>query len=573
MGPGMRYHVLATDYDGTIAQHGRVDDATIAALDELRRSGRKLVLVTGRVLEDLATVFPRTDLFDRVVAENGAVLHRPATQETRALAEPPPPRFVEMLRAEDVAPLHVGHVIVATWHPQEDVVLEVIRSCGLELHVVFNKGAVMVLPSGVNKATGLEAALAELKLSPHDAVGVGDAENDHAFLASCECGVAVANALPALKERAHYVTAGDHGRGVQELVRALLDERLGELTACAERTALPLGARTDGAPLALPAHGPPTLIVGASGSGKSTLATRLLEELAERAYQFCVIDPEGDYSELDPATVLGDADHPPRVEQALELLEAPAQSCVLNLLGIPLEERPAFVDGLLPRFQELRARTGRPHWIVADEAHHLFPPEWQPSALTRPEEIENLLLITVHPERVSPALLGRVAVAFGIGPGAAEMIASLAGALGEPAPREPAPLGAGQALAWLRGSTGELAAFVPEPPRGERRRHVRKYAAGELGEDKSFYFRGPEGRLKLRARNLRAFVDLADGVDDDTWRHHLAQADYSRWFRDAIKDDDLAAEAERIEQDRSLAPAQSRAAFRAAIERRYTAPA
>ena len=569
----MRYHVLATDYDGTLAHQGRVDDDTLAALGELRRSGRKLVLVTGRVLEDLATVFSRSELFDYVVAENGAVLHRPATQETRLLAEPPPAHFVEMLRAQGVAPLQVGHVIVASWHPQEDLVLEVIRSCGLELHVVFNKGAVMVLPSGVNKATGLAAALAEMKLSPHDAIGIGDAENDHAFLAACECSVAVANALPALKQRAHFVTAGERGRGVEELARALLHDRFGELASCAEGNALVLGERPDGSAFALPSHGPPLLIAGTSGSGKSTLATRLLEELAERAYQFCVIDPEGDYLELAQATVLGDADHPPRGEQALELLDAPTQSCVLNLLGIPLAERPAFVDTLLPRFQELRARTGRPHWIVADEAHHLFPTEWQPSALTRPEEIANLLLITVHPERVSPALLRQVAVGFGVGPGAEETIASFAAAIGEPAPRADEPLAEGHAFAWLRGSSSELAAFAPAPPRGERRRHVRKYAAGELGEDKSFYFRGPGERLNLRARNLQSFVDLAEGVDDDTWRHHLARADYSRWFRDAIKDEELAAEAAQVERDAGLAPAASRAAIRAAIERRYTAPA
>ena len=48
--------------------------------------------------------------------------------------------------------------------------------------MIFNKGAVMILPSGVNKATGLAAALEELGLSPHNVVGVGDAENDHAFL-------------------------------------------------------------------------------------------------------------------------------------------------------------------------------------------------------------------------------------------------------------------------------------------------------------------------------------------------------------------------------------------------------
>jgi len=568
----MRYHVLATDYDGTIAHHGRVDAPTLAALEELRRSGRKLVLVTGRLLEDLQTVFPRTGLFDHIVAENGALLHRPATQETRLLGEAPPARFVEMLRERGVAPLAVGHVIVATWHPHEDAVLEAIRSCGLELHVAFNKGAVMVLPSGINKATGLAAALAELKLSPHNAVGVGDAENDHAFLATCECSVAVANALPALKERAHFVTAGDHGRGVQELVRALAESDLRGFTECAERTALSVGARRDGSPLHVPVYGPPVLIAGASGSGKSTLATRLLEELAERGYQFCVIDPEGDYVDLADATVLGDADHAPRAEPVLELLEVPAQSCVVNLLGVPLGDRPAFVDTLLSRLQEMRARTGRPHWIVADEAHHLFPPEWRPSALTRAAELASLLMITVHPERVSRSLLDRVSIVFGVGASAAETITRFGAALGATAPGADEAVAEGQCLAWLRAG-GELAVFAPTPPRGERRRHVRKYSAGELGPDKSFYFRGPEGRLNLRARNLHAFLELAEGVDDETWQHHRERADYSRWLGDAIKDAELAGEAERIERDRGLDAAASRAALRAAIERRYTAPA
>jgi len=233
----MRYLVLATDYDGTIARDGRVDAPTVAALERVRRSGRKIVLVSGRLLEDLAVVFPRLDLFEYVVAENGAVIHDPATHETKPLAEPPPERFVDALRERGVVPLGVGHVIVATWHPYEDVVLEAIRACGLELQVIFNKGAVMVLPAGIDKAFGLAAALAELELSPHDAVAVGDAENDHAFLAACACRVAVANALPSLKERADWVTTGDHGAGVQELARLLVDEDLRGVATTAERRA------------------------------------------------------------------------------------------------------------------------------------------------------------------------------------------------------------------------------------------------------------------------------------------------------------------------------------------------
>src|SRR5439155_12516578 len=128
-------------------------------------------------------------------AENGALLYRPATREERTLAERPSEEFVRELIKRGADPVSVGRVIVATWRPHERTAVEVIRDLGLELQVIFNKGAVMILPSGVNKATGLKAALKELALSPHNIAGIGDAENDHAFLALCECSVAVENAL------------------------------------------------------------------------------------------------------------------------------------------------------------------------------------------------------------------------------------------------------------------------------------------------------------------------------------------------------------------------------------------
>ena len=155
----MRYHALACDYDGTIAHHGRVDDETIAALGRLRETGRRLILVTGRELQDLLAVCPHIELFDRVVAENGAVVYRPATREEKLLGEPPPEPFVRALRERGVSPISVGRVIVATWKPHETTVLEVIRDLGLELQVTFNKDAVMVLPAGLSKSTGLAEAL------------------------------------------------------------------------------------------------------------------------------------------------------------------------------------------------------------------------------------------------------------------------------------------------------------------------------------------------------------------------------------------------------------------------------
>jgi hydroxymethylpyrimidine pyrophosphatase-like HAD family hydrolase len=221
----MRYLVLASDYDGTLASQGVVNPRTMEAVDRLLKSGRKLILVTGRELGDLKSVFPQIDCCTLVVAENGALLYNPHTKEERPLAEPPNRRFLAELSRRGV-PYSVGRAIVATREPHKEDVLAAIEELGLELQVIFNKGAVMVLPPGINKQIGLKAALGELKLSAHDVVGIGDAENDHVFLSACEFAVAVQNALPSLKERADFTTRGDHGDGVIEVIDQLLKDDL-----------------------------------------------------------------------------------------------------------------------------------------------------------------------------------------------------------------------------------------------------------------------------------------------------------------------------------------------------------
>jgi HAD superfamily hydrolase (TIGR01484 family) len=564
----MRYLTLACDYDGTIAHHGIVDDSTVAALARLRETGRRLVLVTGRELDDLTRVFPHLHLFDRVVAENGALLYCPADRTEQPLGEHPPEAFVQALRARNVDPLSVGRVIVATWEPNETTVLEAIRDLGLELQVIFNKGAVMVLPSGINKASGLQAALTDLGISPHNAVGVGDAENDHAFLSLCECSVAVANALPMLKERADWVTRGGHGAGVAELIDALLANDLQELEPRLGRHHILLGTRDDGTEIRRPSYGGSMLLAGSSGSGKSTLATGFLEQLAAHGYQFCIIDPEGDYEAFAGAVCLGDSEHEPRVDELLELLEKPEQHLVVNLLGVKLDDRPAYFEQLLPQLQQLRARTGRPHWIVVDEAHHMLPSMWD--AQTLPQALDGMLLITVHPDHVAPAALEAITMVIAVGQAPEQILGKFSAAVQLPSPDiAPVTLEAGEALAWTRGQTAPFRFRIAQPQM-ERRRHQRKYAQGELGEDKSFYFRGPEGKLNLRAQNLVLFMQLADGLDDATWLYHLARGDYSRWFGEAIKDEELAAEAAHIEAQPNPDAAESRAHIRAAIEQRYT---
>jgi HAD superfamily hydrolase (TIGR01484 family) len=220
------YQALATDYDGTLASHGRVDAHTVDALRRLREAGRKIVLVTGREIESLLGTFEHPELLDRVVAENGGVLYEPATQRERLLTDPAPESLALALRDRHIHPLSVGRTIVATVEPHQNEVLDAIRRLGLGYSVIFNKGAVMVLPSGVNKATGLRCALEELEIQFDRAVCVGDAENDNVLLQAGGFGAAVANAIPALKAQADYVTSAPHGAGVAELIDYMLTRDL-----------------------------------------------------------------------------------------------------------------------------------------------------------------------------------------------------------------------------------------------------------------------------------------------------------------------------------------------------------
>jgi hydroxymethylpyrimidine pyrophosphatase-like HAD family hydrolase len=577
----MRYHALATDYDGTAATHGALDEVTVAALARLRATGRKVLLVTGRQIADLQTVCPELGRFDSIVAENGALIYHPASRETRLLASPPPPEFEQALRARGVDPISTGQVVVATWSPHESTVLEVIRALGLELHVSFNKGAVMVLPSGVNKATGLHAALSEMGLSPHNVVAIGDAENDHAFLSGCECGVAVANAIGSLKAHADWVTPGAHGAGVTALVDAMLRDDLAELAPRLTRHDVALGRDDADREVRVPAYGASMLVAGTSGGGKSVIVSGLIERMTAQGYQQCIIDPEGDYVHAEGAVVLANAKHAPTVDEVIDVLASPSHSVVVNLLGLPLDQRPLFTTALLPRLLELRSRLGRPHWIVLDEAHHLLPTAWQAAEPALAGRLTGMLLVTVHPKHVSPVVLRATDQVLATGRDPQGALDEFAAVRGQEAPRLPdgTSLAPGEAFLWsARGATVMRVQTIPA--RGERIRHARKYAEGELGPDESFYFRGPRGRLNLRAQNLHIFLQIADGLDAATWLYHLRRRDYSGWARKAIKDERLATEIAAIEVDAASHEAtaealadDTRRRVRAAVETHYAAPA
>jgi hydroxymethylpyrimidine pyrophosphatase-like HAD family hydrolase len=217
----VRIAALAADYDGTLADRGQVTRETIRALERFRESGRKLILVTGRELDDLASVFPRFDLFDLMVLENGAVLYEPAARRKQILAHAPDASFLAALKERGV-PFGSGDVIVGTPASHAAAALETIRDLGLDLRVIMNKDSAMILPSGVDKVSGFGAAIRELGLDAQETAGIGDAENDIGFLQACGYSAAVANALPSVKKIATVTLRGGHGDGVIECIDMIL---------------------------------------------------------------------------------------------------------------------------------------------------------------------------------------------------------------------------------------------------------------------------------------------------------------------------------------------------------------
>lgn len=457
----MRYVALATDFDGTLAHHGLVDDSVIDALRRLRTSGRKVLMVTGRELVDLARVFPHLELFDAIVVENGATLYSPATGEEQKLAEPPPATFVDALRSRGVGPISVGRVVVATWSPHETAVLETIRDLGLELQVIFNKGAVMVLPTGVNKATGLKAALKALHISPHNVVSVGDAENDHALLSYTEAGVAVANGVPTLLERADLVTSGDHGRGVIELIDRLVNRDLEELSPRLARHEITIGCDSQGKEVRIAPVATNVLVTGTAEAPALQWARGMIATLTTQRRQMVVIDPVGDLSGL-----LGDSMpvvNPSEVERVISALEEPRHSLLLDLRSIPADRQLPVLETISRQLSELRMRTGHPHWVIVNRPERI-PAAARVALQYQPALADSVLVIaTAESQAAVSGVVGSLGLVVCCGDHAREDLAGwlTATEVSAEAPHE-TPSGESPVWAWTR-TVGAPFALGPMP--------------------------------------------------------------------------------------------------------------
>lgn len=451
----MRITALATDFDGTLAHDGRVEPATTRSLERFAATGRRLVLVTGRELDELVRLFPLLRAFDRIVAENGGVLFDPKTRTRRVLGPAPPDAFVAALRRRGV-PVAVGATIVATVEPHETNVLEVIRDLGLELQVVFNKGAVMVLPASINKATGLRAALAELGISPRNVAAIGDAENDHAMLRFAEVGVAVANAIPMLKEQADLASGADHGTAVIELVDRILADDLRDVLARNPRRGLLIGTAPGGGEVRVPALGTRLLVAGPGGVGGSgDVAAGVLEGVQADGYQCVVIDAAGVYDRFPNAIGISAGRALDTLAEVMSALDAPEANVLVRLEALGAADRASLARDLMRAAQHRQGRTGRPHCMLVAGLHEVLAHDAAGFSGLLTEGDASVILVATEPERIAPEILAAIDRLLACGSTARATLAALGRRAGDLMPQiEASELQADTALLWSARTPG-----------------------------------------------------------------------------------------------------------------------
>ena len=543
-----RFQALAFDYDGTLTEQGRPSPQMLAALRRVRDSGRRLVLVTGRILAELRAVFPEVDVeFDAIVAENGAVLAD--ADGVRDLAPPIEPHLAQALAHRDI-PCRVGRVVVACDHAYAAAVHDELDRLGIDGQLVRNRGALMVVPSGVTKGTGLLEALGELRISHHSTLAAGDAENDLPLLETAEVGVAVANAVDGLKRRADLVLDEPDGAGVTALLEGPV--LAGEHRIFSDRWQIELGRTPQGRPVLLPSSQVSLLVTGGSCSGKSYLTGHLVEQLVQLRYGVLVVDREGDHvglaSRRGVVVVGGERPLPPPPE-VVTLLGHRFGSVVLDLSLLAPARQDAYVAELHPLVRAVQLDSGSPHWIVHDEAH-LAP--------GRPGETEShasvpgsgQLLATYQPDQLPAEVCDHLDAAVllpGGGDGAEEAAAFVAQHwTGSRSFEEQlAALHTGQAVLVPLALGGPPRSFTVGPRRARHVRHWHKYTDAQLPHHLQFRFAGDDPDAS--AGNIREFHRELRRASADTLRSHASSRDLSRWVDQVLQERQLAADVARLE--------------------------
>jgi hydroxymethylpyrimidine pyrophosphatase-like HAD family hydrolase len=578
--------ILACDLDGTLTENETIAPETWEALRRAKLAGITILLATGRRLETFDARGLFSEICEAIVAEDGAVVYFPRRDTTVLPFGHLDPAILAHL-ATLAIPMEHGQALVATRVPYDEVIMEVLRQHGGGAVVEYNRGAVMLLPPGATKGTGLLFALQELGYSAHNTVACGDAENDRSLFEVAELAVAVANAAPEIQSLADLVAPYPNAAGVRWLIDGLLAGRLPEHRGRVGRQ-LFLGQDANENPVFLD---PFRLldgnlgIFGDSATGKSWIAGLLVEELLKHGYQVCIIDPEGDYRGLHafPHTILlgGPTTELPPVADVMALGEYGNASLVLDLSVYEVNERIGYVTDLMHVFKELRHRRGLPHWLLIDEVHSLCPTSGAELDALCQELMQQggMGLISYRPSLVKPALLAQldqwILTCTRMSAEAKTLERYLPGLQAEVMAIHPlSTFPQGQACLVRvdknqSSITKELVTFRTGSRTVPHIRHLNKYLQAPLPAPKRFYFCDPSGRFAGRvAASLAEFRQVVHEAPVASLDYHLYRGDFERWLREVLHDDELARDLRRLAH-RGLHGGELRIALSAVVNERY----
>jgi hydroxymethylpyrimidine pyrophosphatase-like HAD family hydrolase len=564
---------IACDFDGTGATDGHPAPELYAALAAARAEGITTLLVTGRVLEDVQRLCEEFSPFDAVVAENGAVVDLCALGRKIQMGKPPPESFLGELRAQGV-PFHTGAVIVGTWEQHTSKVLELIRRFGIDGQLVFNRAALMVLPSGINKAVGVRCALDELGRSERNLVAFGDAENDIPMLDGAEIGVAARGSVPTVLSLADERLTQPGGAGVALYIRKII-ERNG-IIPTPRRRAVALGRTTEGSEAVLPNSGTNVLISGDPRSGKSWIGGLLAEQLIEDGYRICIIDPEGDYAQLGERYKIVTFGHDlalPSPQAVIRLLGTEPLSVVLTLSSLAPSEQLNYVRQLLASTEVVREITGTPHWMVIDEAHYFFHSD-SPCLKYLNTSTGSFCLVTYRPTLLASEVYGAIGAHILTSTKVEEeryLVTKILQAHGRRDLAAHAALDSLESpragLLMTNASPTPWQVFIPKERLTRHAHHARKYADTRLPDDKAFHF--VNAARPIAVHNMVEFYRAIQSVPVASLRHHLIAGDFSRWVVDVLGDQQLAKGLRKLERVTPAGATPDRAEILAYIEDYY----
>jgi len=569
----MDRRVMAFDFDGTIAVEGKVPAELETALEQCRASGHALFLVTGRRFETVS-LGALAELFTGIVWENGAVLAHRASGELYLPFGQLHPGLVKALSDAGI-PFERGLAIAATWCPHEQAVWQVLGAHGGEASVEYNKGAVMIVPPGTSKGTGLERLMALCGFSARNLAAFGDAENDLSMLNLAEVAVAVEDAVPAVRDMADVVAKGPGPAGVLDVLRRYpLAKRYLDVPLRRERQIL-LGHDEAGQTVTLPASrlaGRNLGVFGDSGTGKSWMVGLLAEGLHHEDYQVLLVDPEGDFRGLRVLprflAVEGDAASLPPPPAVATLLDVAGVSVVLDLSRYPVTLRGRYLAELVRVLRPLRQRKYRPHWIVLEEAQQFLLPSGGEvaSGILPLLEGGGWAFVSYRPDRLDPAVLRGLhhcLVTRTTEPEARRAVQQHCQTCGtSEVNMADLPLGS----VFLCG--GPVARLRPAIRRVPHARHQYKYLDVPLPHDKRFRFRDAQGDLGKEAASLYELLHLLPALPIASLEYHDRRQDLARWVEDALGDEELAARLRKL-SNRQLAGEELREALRQTVAAHY----